>query len=419
MSRSYLNRRSFLALAGTGPVVGTVVKRRSNQALSGMKGRGQSKIAEYEPIIIKVNDVGEGTWDLVRLSTDSGLQGIGEASHSGSAQAKVEAMKEVFQLVEGLSPFEVEVFRERFMAWGPHKDGALTTAFSGMEQAMWDLAGKLSGRSVAQLLGGPLLRRIRAYANINRATRGDDRTPQGFAASARRALTWGFTAIKMAPFDDMPVAQSRKRDWRETAEPGIERIAVVREAIGPDIALLIDVHSRFDVEFSIRVAKRLEKYNLFWMEEPVPSYCPEQAGQISDAIAIRTAGGEHLFSLQPFDDLLRHGGWDTFMPDVKHCGGILEMRKIAAMAESAGHTCAPHNPTGPVATAASVQCCSTMPNFLILEYAWGETDWSRDLIIPKEEFVDGHLIVPDSPGLGIELNMEEVAAHRTETRKSR
>lgn len=127
---------------------------------------------------------------------------------------------------------------------------------------------------------------------------------------------------------------------------------------------------------------------------------------------IRTAGGEHLLGINLFGDLLKSGGWDTFMPDVKHCGGILEMRKIAAIAESGGHTCAPHNPTGPVATAASVQCCATMPNFLILEYAWGETDWSRDLIVPREKFVEGRLLVHDRPGLGIELNMDTVEAHR-------
>ena len=160
------------------------------------------------------------------------------------------------------------------------------------------------------------------------------------------------------------------------------------------------------------MARRLEPLDLFWMEEPVSSLNPREAGRISRAIELRTAGGEHLFGMKLFADHLKNGGWDVFMPDVKHCGGILEMRKIAAIAESGGHACAPHNPTGPVATAASVQCCASMPNFLILEYAWGETDWSCDLVRPREEFVDGCLVVHDTPGLGIELNMETVEAHR-------
>jgi len=412
VSHSYPNRRFFLGLAGSAVSASALVNPLNGYVNAYRKGLPEATITGYEPFIIKVNDVGEGTWDLVRLSTEVGATGIGELSHSGPYPAKVEAMKEVFPLLEGLSPFEVELFRQRFMAKGPHKDGPLTTAFSGMEQAMWDLAGKLAGASVAHLLGGPLRDRIRTYANINRATRGKDRTPEGFSLNARRALSWGFTAIKMAPFDDMASARQRPSDWKQTAEPGVERIAAVRETIGPQIDLLIDVHSHFDVGFAIAMAERLEPFNLFWLEEPVRSDSPEEAGEVSRSVDIRTAGGEHLFGIRRFGDLLKHGAWDTFMPDVKHCGGILEMRKIAAIAESGCLTCAPHNPTGPVATAASVQCCATMPNFLILEYAWGETDWSRDLITPREEFVDGQLIVHDKPGLGIALNMDTVEAHR-------
>jgi galactonate dehydratase len=323
-------------------------------------------------------------------------------------------MREIFPLVKGLSPFELERFRQRFLQKGPHRDGPLATAFSGMEQAMWDLAGKFTGLSVTTLLGGSLRKRIRAYANINRATRGGDRSPEGFSRNARKALSWGFTAIKMAPFDYMPDPRSRPAAWEEMVGHGVECIAAVRDAIGPDIDLLIDAHGRFTVESAISMVDMLEPYNLFWMEEPVSSYEPEQAGQISTAIDLRTAGGEHLFGMNRFGDFLKHRSWDVFMPDVKHCGGILEMRKIAAIGESGGHLCAPHNPTGPVATAASVQCCASMPNFLILEYAWGETQWSCDLIKPREEFVDGHLIVQDKPGLGIELDMDTVDAHRIE-----
>jgi galactonate dehydratase len=406
------NRRRFFATAGASFFAEVLVNPEPCLAIPTLPEIAGGKITSYEPIIVRVNDVGEGTWDFVRLSTDIGITGIGEASHSGYYPAKVRAMDEVFPLARGLSPFEIEVFRQRFLAKGPHTDGPLTTAFSGIEQAMWDLAGKLAGLPVAHLLGGSLVKRIRAYANINRATRGNERTPEGFAANAKRALNWGFTAIKMAPFDDMPPPAQRRDDWRRTAEPGLERIAAVREVIGPETDLLIDVHSHFDMHFAVQMAERLKPYNLFWIEEPVPSTHPEEAGRISDLVDIRTAGGEHLFGLSRFGNLLKHGAWDIFMPDVKHCGGILEMRKIASIAESGGHACAPHNPTGPVATAASTQCCSTMPNFLILEYAWGETDWSRDLISPREEFIDGHLVLHDAPGLGIDLNPDVVEAHR-------
>jgi galactonate dehydratase len=409
LSHKHPDRRSFLGIAGAFTATGSLTKQLSGFAPQRLP---EGKIIGYDPVIIQVNDVGEGTWDLIILSTDIGVTGLGEASHSGRFESKIEAMSELFPLLEGLSPFQVELFRDRFLSRGPHEDGALTTAFSGMEQAMWDLAGKLAGVSVSHLLGGPIRSSIRAYANINRATRGAERTPDGFASNARRALSAGFTAIKMAPFDDMASAQERPSDWKQTAEPGIERIAAVRQAIGPETDLLIDVHSHFDVDLTIKMANRLAPYNLFWIEEPVPSKKAEEAGQVTKSIDTQTAGGEHLFGMNLFGDLLKTGGWDVFMPDVKHCGGILEMRKIAAIAECGSHKCAPHNPTGPVATAASVQCCATMPNFLILEYAWGETDWSCDLITPREEFVDGFLRVGNEPGLGINLNMDTVEAHR-------
>ena len=411
MSHSTLSRRNFIGTAAIGTATGLLPATAI--AMPQPDERPRAKITGMEPIVIAVNYADrETTWEFVRLETDAGVTGIGEPSHSGGYRAKIRALKDIFPLLEGLSPFDIELFRRRFLAQGPHEDGALTTAFCGLEHAMWDLAGKLAGRSIAEMLGGRLHDRLRVYANINRTTREENRSPEGFAKNAKKACEWGFTAIKMAPFDDMAFLQRGEQALRKTAEPGVARIKAVRDAIGDDVDLLIDVHSRFGVPFGIEMTKRLEPYNLFWLEEITASYLAEDCAKITAASTIRTAGGEHLWELEPFGAFLRHGSYDVFMPDVKHCGGILTMKKISAIAEANGSTCSPHNPTGPVATAASTQCCATMPNFLILEYAWGEVPWRADLITPRESFIEGHIPVSQLPGLGIELNDRTVEAHR-------
>lgn len=369
------------------------------------------KITGMETLVVAVTEL--GNWDFVRLQTGSGITGIGEASHSGNSKDKVKALRDIFPLIEGQSPFAIEEFRKKFFEKGPHRDGPLTTAFCGIEQAMWDICGKALGVPTADMLGGRLHKKLRTYANINRATRGADRTPEGFARNARSALDQGYDAVKAAPFDYMPRPErGRARDeWRSLAKEGVDCIRALREALGPENDLLIDVHSKFDREFGIEMSERLAEYKLFWYEEPVNPRFAEDLAAINSKSPLALAGGEHVWSSQGFFELFRRDALDIYMPDVKHCGGILELKKIAAMADAAGNTCSPHNPSGPVATAASVQICATLPNFLILEYAWGEVPWSHELLEPAEEFRDGYLYVPERPGLGIEFNERVLKEH--------
>ena len=276
------------------------------------------------------------------------------------------------------------------------------TAFSALEQAQWDLVGKALGAPVYELAGGAVRGELPAYANINRATA--DRSPSGFAVNARQAVADGFRAIKAAPFDGFPPLDGPAREVEAATELGIACIEAMRAAIGPDVDLKIDVHSFFDVPLAIEVARRLEPQALSWYEEPVPPTDLESTKAIKDGIGQTMAGGEFLFGIEGFAPLCREGAVDIIMPDVKHCGGITELGKIATVAELDGVLVSPHNPSGPVSTMASAQVCAHLPNFDILEYQWSEAPWRGDLVDPPERFESGILQVPDGPGIGVTLN---------------
>lgn len=364
---------------------------------------------------VKVNQ--RGNWHFIELLTNKGLTGLGEASHGfsaavkdGGGQLRAELTR-LFQLVKGESPFAVEQYRQRGFQGAFERGKIAITAFSAIEHALWDLKGKALGVPVYELLGGKLRNELKVYANINRAT--NERDPNGrrlisaFQSNAENALKSGFKAVKLAPFDDMkPLKNSNEAQIGSDIDYAISCIEAVRQTVGPDTDLLIDVHSHLNQALAISTAKRLEKANLYWFEEPVdPQKFPAETRAITDATRQPSAGGESIFGRQGFAELIATRALDVIMPDVKHCGGIQELRFIAALAETAGNIAiAPHNPSGPVSTAASVQVCASIPNFSILEYAYGEVPWRAELLSPVERFENGFIRVPDAPGLGHKLN---------------
>ena len=376
-------------------------------------------ITDIKVHVVKVNQ--RGNWHFIELKTNKGITGLGEASHGVTGNAKdgqqlIETeIAAFFEMVKGSSSFLIEQYRQR--GWTRAKSSRVSqTAFSAIEQALWDINGKALGVPVHQLLGGKLRDKVRTYANINRATNEKDangrRPASAFQKNAEVALKQGFTAIKMAPFDEMKALPSTPEQIRADIDHGIQCIEAVRKTIGNSIDLLVDVHSHLDQTLGIEVAKKVEPFNLFWFEEPVdPEKYVQETKAISDATSKTTAGGESIFGIEGFAPLINAKALDILMPDVKHCGGILELKYIAAMAETAGLQVAPHNPSGPIATAASVHAVATIPNFAILEMAYGEVPWRGELVIPSEEFVNGHIQVSDQPGLGYTLNYNEIAKH--------
>ena len=402
-----IGRRDLLASGGSALLASLFLPLRAAAAVPRLRLTG----VELRPVRATSRTV----WLLVRLMTDAGLVGLGEASDafgfanttaSDAARMRGE-LERFFALINGRSPFEIESYRQRGEPLA-HQGLVPATAFSAIEQAMWDLAGKALDVPTHVLIGGKVRSTLPVYANINRAT--NPRTPDGFAAAAKRAVADGFSAIKAAPFDGFPPPTAPASDIARAIDAGIDAVRAMRTALGPSVGIMIDCHSFFDVEQSVAVAGRLEPYNLTWYEEPVP---PER---VDDTVAIHRrikqpmAGGEVLFGLSGFAPLIGRRAVDTIMPDVKHCGGLLEMTRIAAVAADAGVMVAPHNPSGPVSTAASVQVCAGMRNANYLELQYGEVDWRSDVLIPAERFTGGTIEIPDRPGFGVALNEDVIRA---------
>ncbi|MDP6416448.1 MAG: enolase C-terminal domain-like protein, partial [Gammaproteobacteria bacterium] len=186
----------------------------------------------------------------------------------------------------------------------------------------------------------------------------------------------------------------------------------MRDAVGDNIAIKIDAHSFFDVDLSIDIARELQAANLSWYEEPVAPTQTENTRLIHDAITQTMAGGEFLFGVDGFAPLCQNRAVDIIMPDVKHCGGLLEALRISTLAEASSMLVSPHNPSGPVSTAASVALCAVLPNFDILEFQWGEQPWRSILVNPPELFEEGSIRVSELPGIGISLDAEVLMEHR-------
>jgi galactonate dehydratase len=266
---------------------------------------------------------------------------------------------------------------------------------------MWDLQGKALGVPCYQLFGGKLRDETRNYANINRMTRGDERTPEGFAHNAQRAVDAGFDAFKLAPFDHMRAEEADPERYKRDSDLGVRMAEAVRDVVGPERDLLLDAHSRFSLDQARDVGRRLEGLNLFWLEEVARS--TDILAAFNREAKMPTAGGESLFGVREFFPYLKAGAVDIVMPDMKFCGGMYELKKIAAMAGASGVQTSPHGPASPIGNMAATHVCVTMPNFQLLEFAFGEVPWRAECVEPAESIVNGRLKVLETPGIGYEL----------------
>ncbi len=365
-------------------------------------------IADLTVHAVHVNH--RGNWLFVRVRTDNGLVGHGEASHSTADHLLVATLARARSRLIGRDTSDLEAL---FLEMARPNAGMVAwTAFSAVEQALWDLAGQAAGAPVYQLLGGRCLPRIRLYANVNRAAA--NRDPLAYAERAREAVEAGFRAVKCAPFDDVSWKTLDDPEGRRAYERGLERVRRIREAIGDEVALSVDCHNRFDVPTARRAAKDLEPFRLYWLEAPVPPWDPAGLAQVKAGLNTRLVAGEELLGRAAYLPLLASRALDVIMFDVKHTGGLLESKKIAALAEAHQTPVSPHSPAGPVAHLAAAHLCATLPNFLNLEYAWGEAPWRNDLVGGAEDIRDGYLTLPEKPGLGLALDEKLLAAHAVE-----
>lgn len=372
------------------------------------------KITGLDVVRVRVNH--RGDWVFVHIATDEGLTGLGEASHGGFTPQRDDIVSAILvtqcaPILTGLDPCGVTAASE---ALQPLMDGlASATAVSACEQALWDIAGKAAGLPIYRLLGGPVRTQIPLYANINRAAR--ERTPDDFARHATDAVAAGFRAVKCAPFDGIDQRRVQEPEQRARVQRGVACVTAVRDAVGQEIDLYVDCHSKFDAPTALAVARELAALGVRWFEEPVPTEDRETLHALRPAIhalGMELIGGELLYGVAGFLPYLVPRIFDLVMPDVKHCGGIAATVAIGNVADACGVAVAPHNPSGPVSMAASAHASAALPRLRALEHAWGEAPWRPHLLTPHERIEDGMYVLPEAPGLGFALSDEAVRTHR-------
>jgi galactonate dehydratase len=357
-------------------------------------------VRDVEVFHVKVNK--RGNWTIVRLNTSGGVTGLGDASQSGDDSRTLIYIKQFADLLRGQSIFSIERFHKATAPTIAQYGVPAAVAASALEQSLWDIQGKAFYVPTYDLFGGRIQDRIRIYANINRST--DPRTPEGFASMAERAVADSFDAVKLAPFDETPIGLTDKDQIEHFKARGLECAAAVRKVIGPNRDLLIDGHSHFNLEDSLDLARRFEPLKLFWLEEVTPAKPVENLAEVTKAGIMPTAGGESIRGVKGFYPYIKAGAVDIVMPDVKVCGSMLELKKIAGLAEGAGLITSPHGPASPIGNQTAAHVIATITNFNILEFSYGEVPWRAELIDPPEQIVDGALVLTGRPGLGVTLN---------------
>ncbi|MCC6626452.1 MAG: galactonate dehydratase [Chloroflexi bacterium] len=334
---------------------------------------------------------------FVKVHTDEGLVGIGEAYSAGPDLATAAVVADFETWLIGRDPMEIERLWTLMYAGSRFPGGVVVnSAISGIEQALWDITGKALGVPVYKLLGGACRDRIRVYQSPH------GRTPEELATNAVSLIErYGYTALKIGPSGPGFASQSRNALLREAAA----RMAAVRTAVGDDIDIGVDPHARtIDPAEAAALAGVLAPYQPFFLEEPLRPENIDALANLAAHVDIPLATGEMLYTKYQFRDLLVREAVSIIQPDICCAGGLLECKKIAAMAEAFYVQLAPHNPMGPVATAANVHLAATCPNFLILEYIPDDRPPRRDLVVEPMKLVDGYLELPTTPGLGIALN---------------
>ena len=339
-------------------------------------------------------------WLFVKIETNEGIHGWGEAYTQLDRDRVIERqIDELSRYLVGCSPFDIKQFL--FSAYtdfaGKRGSMELFCAISGLEQALWDIVGKAAGQPVYNLLGGRTRRRLRVYAN----GWGGAQPPDELADRARAVVDRGFTALKFDPFP----GPWRAYIDRHEEEEAVDRVRAVREAVGPDVDILVEVHRRLAPMHAVRVARAMEPYAPFWFEEPVSARDLGALAEVRHAINLPVVTGEDLYTKNEFRDVFEQRAADILNPDVCNCGGILELREIGAMAEAYHVAMAPHNYNSTtIGLAATLHASVGMPNFLITEYFVNFEEVGKEIAHQSFTVEDGFITLPDRPGLGIDLD---------------
>ncbi|MGO8817806.1 MAG: galactonate dehydratase [Terriglobia bacterium] len=361
------------------------------------------KIIAVEPLVL-----GTSWRNLIflKVSTDEGLVGYGECTTQNREEGVLGYLPgAVRRHVLGSDPFNIEDLWLRMYRNDFWRGGVIATSvMSGIEVACWDIIGKAVGQPVWRLLGGQCHEKIKAYANAWYTV---ERTPQEFAKRVKVVLEKGYKALKVDPFGPGAMELSRAEKIRS-----VELVAAIRDAVGPDVEIFVEMHGRFSAATAIDIARMLEPYQPGWIEEPCPPEDIPSLQKVATQVRIPVATGERYFTHHGFREVLESGGADILQPDVIHAGGILDMKKIAAMADARSMMVAPHNSNGPVCTAASVHFGFCTTNIKVQEcFDDFSESWVVEAVPGTPRPQDGYFHLPHGPGLGISLNEDLIEEH--------
>ena len=359
------------------------------------------KVTDVQTFVV---DAFRTNWVFVKVLTDEGISGVGEGTLEYKEKALLGAVEHIREYLVGKNPLDIEkhwhtIYRDAYWRGG----AVLMSALSAVECALWDILGKHLGVPVWQLLGGKVNDRVRIYVNGWFA---GAKEPEEFAEKAKLAVSRGVTAMKWDPFG---------KSYLEISSADLDRaircVGAVRDAVGNGVDLLIEGHGRFNVPTAVKIAHELAPFRPMFFEEPVPPDDLDALRQVKDRSPVSIAAGERLYTRWNYRALFDKMAADYIQPDVSHAGGIMELRKIAAEAESRTIPFAPHNPSGSVANAATLQLAAVCPNFSVLEIMYSDVEYRKDITDERLVYRDGYMQISDRPGLGIEINEAACDAH--------
>lgn len=362
------------------------------------------KITKLETFLVKPR------WLFLKIHTDAGIVGLGEPILEGRANTCAEAVKEIEPYLVGKDPRQVAhhwqaIYRHAFYRGGP----ILTSALSGIDQALWDIKGKELNRPVCELLGGPVRDRLRFYDHLGGGKLEDiygTLEPQEFAERLLQSKEEGFDAVK-----SMPIPVSDPIESPAVLKRAAKCVEAMRLAGGDEMDIMLDLHARTTPAAAIQFGRMLVDYNLYWYEEPCWPESIDGLREVCQALPFPIATGERLVGRWEFRELFEKRACAIAQPDCSHSGGISEVRKIAAMAEAYSIAIACHNPQGPISTAACTHIAFATPNYLIQEVVRKDVPWRKDVVIGQMPIDRGYALPPAAPGLGIDINEAEADKH--------
>lgn len=351
-----------------------------------------------------VTDCFRTNWVFVKVYTDAGIDGVGEATLEYKEKALVGAVEHIRDYLIGKDPTQIEnhwhtIYRDAYWRGG----AVLMSALSAVECALWDILGKSLNVPVYALLGGKVRDKVRIYAN---GWFSGAKEPEEFGEKAKIAAARGITAIKWDPFGKNYLTISNAE-----LEKALRCVDEVRKAVGNSVDLLIEGHGRFNIPTAVKIAKELECFKPMFFEEPVPPDNLDALKEVKMRSPVSVSAGERLYTRWDYKRMFDLMAADYIQPDVSHAGGILELKKIAAESECRYMGFAPHNPSGPVACAATLQLAACCQNFEILEIMYSDVDYRGDLTDEALVYADGCIAIPDRSGIGITINEAECLKH--------